>query len=78
MLAVLCKCPPKPEEVVRSVLRGSLDAENESLLAFSKFGLVSDFGRSAAACSAIIRQKKSLKDLVTCLFATYAAHRNGH
>ena len=74
MLAVLCKCPPKPEEVVRSVLRGSLDAENESLLAFSKFGLVSDFWQVCRRLFGYNPAEKSLKDLVTCLFATYAAH----
>ena len=43
MLAVLCKCPPKPEEVVRYVLRGTLDSENESLQVFAKYGLEAAF-----------------------------------
>mgnify|MGYP000273201141 FL=1 len=43
MMAVLCKCPPKPEELVRHVLRGALDAGNESLQLFEKFGLATDF-----------------------------------
>ena len=74
MLAVLCKCPPKPEEVVRYVLRGTLDSENESLQVFAKYGLVSDFWLVCKRLFGYNPAEKSLKDLVSCLFATYAAH----
>lgn len=74
MLAVLCKCPPKPEEVVRYVLRGTLDSENESLQVFAKYGLVSDFWLVCLRLFGYNPAEKSLKDLVACLFATYAAH----
>ena len=73
MLAVLCKCPPKPEEVVRYVLRGTLDSENESLQVFAKYGLVSDFWLVCKRLFGYNPAEKSLKDLVSCLFATYAA-----
>lgn len=74
MLAVLCKCPPKPEEVVRHVLRGTLDSENESLQMFAKYGLVSDFWLVCLRLFGYNPAEKSLKDLIACLFATYAAH----
>lgn len=74
MLAVLCKCQPKPEEVVRQVLHGALDAENESLQLFAKFGLVADFWLVCKRLFGYNPAEKSLKDLVSCLFATYAAH----
>lgn len=74
MLAVLCKCQPKPEEVVRYVLRGALDSENESLQMFAKYGLVSDFWLVCLRLFGYNPAEKSLKDLVACLFATYASH----
>lgn len=74
MLAVLCKCPPKPEEVVRYVLRGALDSENESLQVFAKYGLVPDFWLVCLRLFGYNPAEKSLKDLVACLFATYASH----
>lgn len=74
MLAVLCKCPPKPEEVVRHVLRGTLDSENESLQVFAKYGLVSDFWLVCLRLFGYNPAEKSLKDLIAWLFATYAAH----
>lgn len=74
MLAVLCKCPPKPEEVVRHVLRGALDSENESLQMFAKYGLVPDFWLVCLRLFGYNPAEKSLKDLVACLFATYASH----
>ena len=74
MLAVLCKCQPKPEEVMRQVLHGALDAENESLQLFAKFGLVADFWLVCKRLFGYNPAEKSLKDLVSCLFATYAAH----
>ena len=74
MLAVLCKCQPKPEEVVRYVLRGALDSENESLQVFAKYGLVPDFWLVCLRLFGYNPAEKSLKDLVACLFATYASH----
>ena len=74
MMAVLCKCPPKPEELVRHVLRGALDAGNESLQLFEKFGLATDFWLVCKRLFGYNPAGKNLKDLVTCLFATYAAH----
>lgn len=74
MMAVLCKCPPKPEELVRHVLRGALDAGNESLQLFEKFGLATDFWLICKRLFGYNPAGKNLKDLVTCLFATYAAH----
>lgn len=73
MLAALCKCQPKPEEVVRQVLRGALDSTNEYLQLFAKFELVDDFW---AVCQRLFgyNAQKDLKELVSRLFATYASH----
>ena len=63
MMAVLCKCPPKPEELVRHVLRGALDAGNESLQLFEKFGLATDFWLVCKRLFGYNPAGKNLKDL---------------
>lgn len=70
--------PAKPEELVRHVLRGALDAGNESLQLFEKFGLATDFWLVCKRLFGYNPAGKNLKDLGHLPICHLCCPRNGH